>query len=53
MNENRHFSQRPRRIPTLNSVIFFGTENVSLMEIGAVKPVIQARPIFCSRFRLR
>jgi len=52
MNENWHFSQGPRWSPTPNSVIFFATENVSLVEFGAVKPVIQGRPIFCNFFRL-
>jgi len=46
MNENWHFSQGPGWIPTPNSVIVFATENVSLVEFGAVKPVIQGRPIF-------
>ena len=43
------YKNRPKRIPTLNSVIFSPTyvvfsaecsENMSLLEIGSVKPVI-------------
>ncbi len=49
MYGNRHFIEGPKRIPTVNSVIFSPTyvvsniecsENMRLMEIGAVKPAI-------------
>ena len=49
MYENRHFIEGPKRITTVNSVIFSPTymvfniecsENMRFMEIGAVKSVI-------------